>query len=236
METQVGPSGVSSPALRAASTSLSVPSCRQPTEQDATLPARSANDVPWCGEPSVSTRRTTPALPSATHRRATSPPAEYPTRSTVASPVRCRASDTAAPSASAEARRSPVPSPGSTTSVTSLPAAVSASARDCREPVPPPYPGTSRTGPGRLWDTGPSTGEDGRPIRKVARTAAVAATTTSRARTTRRRAGARPASTLPLSLLSPPAPWFGGLRRGRRGRGGGGRGGGRGGGGRAGPG
>jgi hypothetical protein len=78
IDTQVGPAGVSSPALSRASSSLSVVSCRQPSGHSAgsTPEARSAMVVPWCGAPRVSTRRACSAPPSAAQSRAITPPAE----------------------------------------------------------------------------------------------------------------------------------------------------------------
>ncbi len=78
IDTQVGPVGVSSRALSRRRTSLSVANWRHASGQASidTVPARSASDVPWLGEPSMTTRRVTSAPPSATHSLATMPPAE----------------------------------------------------------------------------------------------------------------------------------------------------------------
>ena len=74
IDTQVGPAGVSSPRVEAGQ---QVAVARQLLAAERALagresPARSASDVPWCGEPSVTTRRASAAWPSATHSRATS--------------------------------------------------------------------------------------------------------------------------------------------------------------------
>ncbi len=79
IETQRGPSGVSSPELSERTRSLSVASWRQASghESGAMSEASEARSVPCCGEPSVTMRRATdPPSYVCIQRRAVTPPAE----------------------------------------------------------------------------------------------------------------------------------------------------------------
>ena len=94
IETHAGPAGVSSPALSSRSRSLSSASWRQASGQlsGARSAPREARSEPWCGEARVIARRARlPPPSSATQSRTTTPPAEYPTTSTDAAPVRSMA-------------------------------------------------------------------------------------------------------------------------------------------------
>ena len=123
-----GPGGVSSPRFSPASSDD--PGASWQTLVAHRLGSRAAatpaSSVPWLGVPSSTTRRARRARAgSASSNRTTSPPAEKPTRSTRAAPVR----SSAAPSARAEARRSPVPRSGRSTTTTQRPSERSRAAR-----------------------------------------------------------------------------------------------------------
>ena len=156
--------------------------------------ATPARSVPWCGEPSVTTRRASdPPSSSSTQSRATTPPAEKPTTSTDGAPA-ATALRAIRPSRTACRRRSPRPSPGAGTIRAVRPSWSSVAASTFSEEVLPPYPGTSSTVPSSSWATG-CTGasrESSTPAAVPPMARRIATATASR---NRRRAGARSAST-----------------------------------------